>query len=143
MLELIAASAILAVLLIVCAQMLSRTAVQQQGISNRRAATQMTVNAMERVWALPWREMEEEALKRIAATVLAEKMLRRAQVEVVVDDLEGKPASKRIRVTVTWREGSNGIERQQQLTAWRYADNRGSSAERAGPDRRPDGEVPP
>lgn len=121
LLEITAAGAILGVLLIVCAQMLSRTAVQQQAISNRRAALQMVSNAMERVYALPWDDLDATNTKTIARTVVEQGMLRGGRLDVTVDEPETTPASRRIIATVIWSEGSDEVERKQQLTAWRYA----------------------
>ena len=123
MVEVIAAGAVLSVLLVVSAQMLSRAAIQQRAISNRRAALQMTANTMERVHALPWDALDRDATDAIASAVLSQKMLRGAQLDVTVDDLDGSLGGKRIRVTATWNEGSDEVERHQELTAWRYADS--------------------
>ena len=123
MIEVIAAGAVLAVLLVVSAQMLSRTAVQQRAILNRRAALQMTANTMERVYALPWDALDQEAANAIASNVMAQQMLRRSQLGVRVDQLDGALGRTRIRVTASWSEGSDEVERHQELTAWRYADS--------------------
>ncbi len=118
-LELIAAGAVLAVLLVVCAQMLSRTAVQQQAVANRRAALQMASNAMERVQALPWSGLDAASVERIAQAVVEQGMLRDGRLAVTIDEPESRLPAKRIHVTVTWNEGSDEVERKQQLTAWR------------------------
>jgi Tfp pilus assembly protein PilE len=128
-LELIAAGAILGVLLVVCAQMLSRTAVQQQAISNRRAAIQMTANAMERVASLSWEDLNESEAEAIATTVVRQAMFRDARLAVTVEELDETLRQKKIRITATWKEGSDEVERKQQLTAWRYAKPSGTGTE--------------
>lgn len=142
-LELVAAGAILSVLLVVCAQMLSRTAVQQQAISNRRAALQMTANAMERISALPWEGLSQSAADAIAATVVSQAMLRDARLEVIIEELDETLRQKKIWITATWREGSDEVERKQQLTAWRYAEPSGTGTERDSASRRQVQEVTP
>ena len=122
LLEVIAAAAVLGTLMIVCAQMLSRTAVQQQTLSNRRAAVHMTANAMERAFALSWSALNQQAADAIAAEVVSQNMLRGAQLDVSIGANDETPERKRIRVTAIWNEGSDGVERKQQLTAWRYAE---------------------
>jgi type II secretory pathway component PulJ len=121
LLEVIAAGAILGVLLIVCAQMLSRAVVQQQAIAHRRAALQMACNAMERAQAQSWDEVDGARMESIAQAVVEQGMLRNGRVVLVVDQPESMPPSKRIHVTVSWTEGSDEVERKQELTAWRYS----------------------
>lgn len=121
-LEILAAGAILGVLLVVCAQMLSRTAVQQRAISNRRAAMHMTANAMERISTLPWDGLEQPALDAIASAVVGQGMLRGARLEIKVDEPDRAPRAKRIRVVATWPENSDEVQRRQVLTAWRYGE---------------------
>lgn len=133
-LEILAAGTILGVLLVVCAQMLSRTAVQQQAISNRRAATQMTANAMERISVLPWDALDQAALDAIASAVVGQGMLRGARLEIAVDEPDGTPRAKRIHVAAIWQESSDEAERRQILTAWRYreADPASRQTQRGG-----------
>lgn len=122
MLEILAAGTILGVLLVVCAQMLSRTAVQQRAISNRRAAMQMIANAMERTSVLPWNGLDQTTLDAIASAVVGQGMLRGARLEIAVDESDGTLHAKRIRVVATWLESGDDAERQQMLTAWRYGE---------------------
>ena len=122
LIEVVAAGAILAVLLIVCAQMLTRTAVQQQAIANRRAALEMAANAMERARAIPWEDLNAASLGPIAQAVAGQAMLRGARIDVTVDEPESDVPAKRIRVTVDWREQRDGEQRTQKLTAWRFAE---------------------
>lgn len=122
MIEVIAAGAILGALLVVCAQMLSRTAVQQQAIANRRAALQMASNAMERARSVPWDELGAANTEQIAQAVADQGMLRGGRVDVTVDEPESSPPARRIRVTVSWKEERDGEDRTQELTAWRFAD---------------------
>jgi Tfp pilus assembly protein PilE len=142
-LELVAAGSILSVLLVVCSQMLSRTAVQQQAISNRRAAIQMTANAMERISTLPWEELDEAAAETIATTVVSQKMLRNARLKVSIEELDETLRQKKIRITATWKEDSDEVERKQQLTAWRYAEPSNSGTEDNSANRRQSPEVKP
>lgn len=127
LIEVVAAGAILAVLLIVCAQMLTRTAVQQQAIANRRAALEMAANAMERARAIPWEDLNAASLGPIAQAVAGQAvagqaMLRGSRIDVTVDEPESDVPAKRIRVTVDWREQRDGEQRTQKLTAWRFAE---------------------
>ena len=122
MVEIIAAGAVLGVLVVVCAQMLSRTAVQQRAIANRRAALQMASNAMERVYALPWGKLDAGNTETIAKAVIEQGMLRGGRLDIVVDESDPALPAKRIRVSVTSNEGSDEVERKQQLTSWRYAE---------------------
>ncbi len=123
--ECIAAGAILAVLLVVCTQALSRTVIQQKAITNRRAALQTAANAMERVHALAWHELAPPNTQRIAQQVSQQEMLRNGRLEITVEESEAAPPAKRIRVAVLWKEMGEERERSQQLTAWRYAEPTG------------------
>ena len=109
-------------LLVVCAQLLSRIAVQQLAISNRRAALEMAANAMERARTLPWEDLDATSMGPIVQAVAGQEMLRGAQVDVTVDEPESDVPAKRIRVTVNWKEERDGEERTQKLTAWRFAE---------------------
>lgn len=117
----VAAAAILGMLLVACVQMLSRTAVQQRTIANRRAAVQMAANAMERAYALSWEDLDSTATDAIAEAVVAQGMLRNARVEIALDEADTALPAKRIRITVGWKQGNDGVERTQHLTAWRYS----------------------
>ncbi len=120
--EVVAAGAILGALLIVCAQMLSRTAVQQHAIANRHTALRMASNAMERARSVPWAHLDAAAMQPIAQAVAGQDRLKSGRVDVTVDPPLSPLGARRIRVTVTWKEESDGVERSQQLTAWRFAD---------------------
>ena len=121
LLELIAAGAVLGILLIVCAQMLGRAAVQQQAIGHRRAALQTASNAMERAHALSWDDVDAARMETIVQAVVEQGVLRGSRLAIAVDQPESTPPSKRIRVTVIWTEGGDAVQRKQELTAWRYA----------------------
>jgi len=133
--ELIAAAAILAVLIVVCTQMLSRTITQQQAIAHRRAALQMASNAMERVQALTWNELTQADTEPIAQAVVTQGKLRKSRIEIEIVPSEAAPTAKRIGVAVFWTEGSDEVERKQTLTAWRFAhlDHKLSDAAAEGP----------
>lgn len=137
LLELTAAGAILGILLIVCAQMLSRAAVQQQAIAHRRAALQVASNAMERAHALSWDDVDAARMETIAQAIVEQGMLRGGRLTIAVDQPESTPPSKRIHVTVTWTEGSDAVERKQELTAWRYGQVPHSTADADPPTPSP------
>lgn len=141
-LEIVAAGAVLGVLLIVCAQMLSRTAVQQQAIANRRAALQMAANAMERARTVPWEELDAASTERIARAVVDQEMLRGGRVDIAVDEPESSFPAKRVRAIVSWKEERDGVERKQELTAWRFAERspEPAGATAAGPSTLPEEE---
>ena len=124
--ECIAAGAILAVLLVVCTQALSRTVIQQRAIGNRRGALQTAANAMERVHSLAWDELTSANTQRIARQVSQQDMIRGGRVEITVEESEAGPSGKRIRVAVFWREMGEDRDRSRQLTAWRYAEAAGA-----------------
>lgn len=124
--ECIAAGAILAVLLVVCTQALSRTVIQQRAIANRRAALQTAANAMERVHALAWDQLAPANTQRIARQVSQQEMLRGGRVEITVEESQAAPPAKRVRVAVFWKEMGEDRERSQLLTAWRYAETTGT-----------------
>lgn len=128
LIELTAAAAILAVLIVVCSQMLSRTIAQQQAIAHRRAALQLASNAMERVQALAWNELTSAGTEPIAQAVVTQGKLRKSRIEIEIVQSEAAPTARRIVVTVFWTERSDQVERKQKLTAWRFAEENRSSS---------------
>lgn len=120
MFEILTAVTVLGILLVACAQMLAVMTVQQQSLRNRRAALQMAQNAMERTFAFPRHRGGVDEKRDIAAEIMAQEMLRDAQVEITIDRAADLRDIEVVRVAVSWREGAEKTQRVERLTAWRY-----------------------
>jgi len=118
--ELMAAAALLAVLLVATVRILSAMAVQQRAIDHRHAAIQMADNAMERAFATPYSQLTPGEADTIATTVVSQEMLRSAELDVTFGPDADEEHATRIDIAVRWHEGADGVERTHRLTAWRY-----------------------
>jgi hypothetical protein len=119
-LELVAASALLGTLLIVCLEMFSAVAAQRRAADQRNCALVELGNVMERLAARPWPELTTSALAGQRLSDWATGQLPGAELQTEVSTPPGEPSVKRITVTLRWEDRSRRLVAPLRLTTWKY-----------------------
>ena len=120
MIELAAAGVLLAMILGICAQFFRATAAQRRGLEARRLALQEVANLMERLCALPWAEVDAEAVRPIELSEEARQAIPDGEVGIDVVQPDDDPSAKRITVVLSWRPQPGQPPRCVRLAAWKY-----------------------
>jgi len=119
-LETLVAVAMLTALLAVAMQVCTATAAQRRQTQQQLVAVEETANVMERVAALPWDDLTPEGVGKIELSTVAEEALPEAALTIDLAEAKGKPAGRRVAVTLEWAPRAAGPPSQTQLVAWRY-----------------------
>ena len=118
LIEVGAAAAMLAALLLVSAQMLHALSNYQQTIRQRAVALQVVQAASEQAGNIPWDQLTTDSARQLKTPSQFDKYLRGSTLNVVVENESVPTASKRIMVELTW-SGSNGRDvAPVRLTSW-------------------------
>jgi len=120
LIELVLASALLAIVFAVCTRMIVATAAMRRSTERQQAAIQVASNAMERVQARPWNELPDGAIEESALAELGAGVLPGSTVDVVLDRSDTPPSGVKITVSVTFPTGSGDPPRTVELVAWRH-----------------------
>lgn len=120
MLEMVAAAAMLLALLAVSLKFFHATADYRRTVRQREMATQEVANLMERLAAIPWKELTAGKAQRVELSELARRTLPGAKLTIEVIQPADEPAAKRIAVALAWEDASRRLGQPVRLTAWRY-----------------------
>jgi hypothetical protein len=120
MLEVIVGCGLLAILLAVCAQLLSTTAIARRNSERRAIALEEAANIIERVIAVPFADMTSERLADIKLSPEVQQILPGGVAELVVEDETGELPSKRVSVKITWKGAAGRTEAPARITYWAY-----------------------
>lgn len=121
MLEMIVAAALLGTLLVVSLNMLGAAADWRRAADRRQLALFEAGNIMERIAARPWDQLTDEALADVRLPERIGRRLPGAELKIEVTDSPPteKPASKRIAVSIRWRDRAGTLLPPVGLTTWR------------------------
>lgn len=121
-LELVIAGALLGTLLIVCLKMLGAVGDWRHVADSRQLALFEVANVMERIASLPWDELTPEAAADVRLPDNIRRRLTGAELKIEVSDSppERKPSSKRITVSIRWRDRAGRMLPPVGITTWRY-----------------------
>jgi len=123
LMELTVAGAVLAVMMAVSMQLLGVIACERKAASRRQTAVREAGNLMQRVSALPWEKLDRQALDELSLSETAAAELPHAELEATIED-ESSPSvetkSKRIGISIRWRDSHGQPVAPVRLTAWRY-----------------------
>jgi type II secretory pathway component PulJ len=120
LMEMVVATVVMTLLLVVLAQFLGALAQQRRVAARRLLAVEEAANAMEQAAALGYSELTPERLQNIQLSEQARKSLPQAALTVRVTQPAEKPASKRITVELSWQNHAGQTGSPVRLTAWRY-----------------------
>lgn len=128
MIEVIAASVILAALMLVTVQMLAVVAGNQRELSRRRIAQEEAVNVLERLLTLSSDEQIERDVAAARLSADAEAALRNAELRVTISPPAGEPEAIRIEVEIRWRSRRGDLAAPVRLVAWRHRGARAAAS---------------
>jgi hypothetical protein len=122
LLEIIAAFGLMAVLVAVCLQMLSVTALARRAVERRAVALQEATNLLERVSTLPWSDITAERLSKFDVAPSVREILPGVAARLAVEATgDAGPPAKQIRVEITWSNAAGDTDAPLCLCAWTYA----------------------
>jgi hypothetical protein len=128
LLELALSAALLGALIVVSLQLLAALSAQRRTAERQAIAMQEAANLLERVSALPWREVTPERLADVRMSQGAQQALSGATATLSVTPENGKPAAKHVRVEIGWDDAAPRVDAPVRLHAWLYG-----TAREAGP----------
>jgi uncharacterized protein (DUF58 family) len=127
MVEVIVGCALVAVLLALCVQLLSVTALERRGVERRAIALEQAANLIERVSAMPFEQITPQRLGEIKLAEEVEAILPKAAVTWSVADEPGDVPAKRVRVEIAWTGLGGRAESPARLTYWAYPRPQGAT----------------
>lgn len=118
LLELVAAAALLATILVVCLQLLAATTLHHEA-DQRQLALMEVENTLERLAAKPWNELTAQT----AAGQLSPNLRGRlpgGELKVEVTTSPAEPLAKRIAVSLRWKDHSGQFTKPVTIVTWRW-----------------------
>jgi type II secretory pathway component PulJ len=120
MLEITAATVMLATAMTLTVQLLDVVAAGRRAAERRLCAVQEVANLMERVAARPWEEVTPESLKEVSLSSRTLQALPGAELTATVDDASATRGEKEIGLRLRWRDRAGTWTAPVRLTAWIY-----------------------
>jgi Tfp pilus assembly protein PilE len=120
LLEVVISGTLLAAVLVVSARMVWSIARQREAILDRQTALCEAGNVMERIFALSWEDLSDEAVKGRQLSDDSQRALSGGRLSVEISVPAEDTAAKRILVKVSWMHEPDQPERSVRLAALRY-----------------------
>ena len=120
LLELIAASVLIGMMLMLCVQVATVTAAARRRAETRMIAMQQSANVMERLAAVPWEQLSEENIEKLELDKQVRRLLSGAKLEIELATPPDEPQAKRITVSIGWSDRTGQAVRPVRVVAWRY-----------------------
>ncbi len=114
------AGTILAVLLIVCVQMLGAVAAQRRAADQQQCAAMELANVLERVAPRAWAELTPEAAAAEQPSAVLRERLPGAELKVDISTSESEPDAKRIAASLRWQDRAGRYLPPMTVTTWKY-----------------------
>ena len=120
--ESVAACALFAGLLAAVVYFFSASTEQRRALDQRRFALREATNIMEKIYVLPWEELDKAAAADFVESELAElrKDLDAVEIKIEIEPAEAVPVGKRLLLSLGWRDAKDQPVQPVCLTAWRY-----------------------
>ena len=119
------------VVMVAIAQLVAVIGNQRVHSDQQRLATREAANALERVLAASWSDLDPEAPPEVKISASAEERLDDPRLSVVITESQEDLLVKRIEVRVDWVNRAGQRTEPLRLVAWRHG------------ERSPDADVPP
>ena len=129
LIEVIMTLSILAVAMTVTVHVLGWIALDRRTSERRLLAAQEAANVLERFAARPFDRVTPEAAKQAVLSEAARQALPGAEITVTVDERGAAPDSKRVAVSIRWRQRSGEWDAPARLTTWVERNGRGRGRE--------------
>ena len=124
--EVIAASAVLAACFLLATQMMNAVARQRRSTAQREVALAEAGNQMERLTLRPWDELTAEALAEVKLSELATEQLPGGELKLAVSTTAGEPAGKRLQLEIRYRMENGQFIAPVRLVSWIYRPSKGT-----------------
>ena len=121
LIEVLAACGLTAVLLALCVQVLSLTALERRHIERRAIALQEAANLVERASALPFDDLSAAKLAELSLSPEVVAILPQAKSAFSVTDEPGELQARRVRLEIRWLGRGGREESPVRLTFWTFA----------------------
>jgi prepilin-type N-terminal cleavage/methylation domain-containing protein len=118
--ELLAATVVLAAVMVASVQVLGSLARQRRAAERRQWAMEEVANIMERLTVQPWDRLTTEHVQAFEISQAARAVLPDVALACEVLPEPGEHASKRITLELAWRDRAGEREKPVRLTAWIY-----------------------
>jgi hypothetical protein len=125
--EMIAASGLTAMLVTMCVQMLSSTAVQRRAAERRMIAVEEATNVTESLGSLTWEELTPERIAEYRLSEPARQILGGGDLKIAIEPSTSGPPAKLVRVEITWPSAGGGTDAPVRLSSWVFSRERVSS----------------
>ena len=125
--EMIAASALTAMLVTMCVQMLSSTAVQRRAVERRMIALEEAANLTESLGSLTWEELTPERIAEYRLSEPAQQILDGGVLKIAIEPSTSGPPAKLVRVEITWPSAGGGTDAPVRLSSWVFSREKGPS----------------
>jgi hypothetical protein len=122
--EVMVGCALAALLLALCVQLLSLTAIERRDVEQRTIALEQAANLIERVSAMPYDRITPEYLAELELPPEVEAILPGPAAKWFVTEETGDVPAKRVRVEISWR---GRPQRPAKLTYWVYPQASGAA----------------
>ena len=119
LLELVAAAALLATILVVCLQLLAATTLQRRAADQRQLALGEVENTLERLDAKPWNELTPQTTAGQLSPTLRSR-LPDAELRIEVATSSAEPSAKRIAVSLRWKDYAGQFTKPVTIVTWRW-----------------------
>ena len=122
LLEIVAASAMLAVLLTSCVQMLRAISIHQRASDRRLVAMEAVQAVADEAANIPWDQLTADSAKKINVPKPLAGYLPGAKLSISLDNENTPAAAKRIHIELTWNGPDGQPVAPVQLTTWAFPD---------------------
>lgn len=125
--EMVTASVLTAVLVTMCAQMLSLTAIQRRAAERRTIALAEAANVTESLGSLTWDEITPERAAQYRLSVPAQQILEGGVLKIALEPSTSGPPAKLVRVEIRWPNGTGGGDAAVRLSSWIFSREKAAS----------------
>jgi prepilin-type N-terminal cleavage/methylation domain-containing protein len=119
--EMMAASALTAVLVTLCVQMLATTTLQRRAAERRTIALAEAANVTESLGSLTWEEITPERVAQYRLSEPAQQILGGGALKIVLEPSISGPPAKLVRVEITWPNAAGGNDAAVRLSSWVFS----------------------
>ena len=125
--EMMAAGAMTAVLITMCAQMLALTSVQRRAAERRTIALEEAANLTESLGSLTWEDATPERIAQYRLSESAQRLLGRGVLKIDLEPSTSGPPAKLVRVAITWPNGVGESDATVKLSSWIFSRGKAAS----------------
>ena len=125
--EMMAASAMTAVLVTMCVQMLSLTTLQRRAAEQRSTALEEAANVTESLSSLTWEEITPERIAQYRLSEPARQVLRNGVLKISLEPSTSGPPAKLVRLEISWPNGADRGDAAVRLSSWIFSRGKAAS----------------